>query len=304
LIIQSQCDRPEEEGQPPLSPEALRGFGYKKILHYSAKGDGTQERGRAALDEALLDAIRWMRGNQPVAKIGPGRAAVKSALEAMQAKKRQLISKADYVALCRKVEREGKGRVSDPALLLDYLHNIGTVFYREGLFGDRIILDQAKALDAVYAVFDRTSQSFEKIRRNHGRFRRSDLAESVWRKYGVREQALFLSFMEQCGICFTLRRSDREQRIEAEYVAPDLLPERTEPETAALISLIWDEAKPDTEAVLSFNLLPPGLMRTLIARIGADAGFAGQYWRDGLCLYDEETRSRADRAALDRRLGG
>jgi internalin A len=145
----------------------------------------------------------------------------------------------------------------------------------------------------VYAVFDRTSQSFEKIRRNHGRFRRSDLAESVWREYGVREQELFLSFMEQCGICFTLRNSDREKRIEAEYIAPDLLPERTEPETAALIRLIWDEVKPDAEAVLSFDLLPPGLMRTLIAKIGADAGFAGQYWHDGLCFYDKETRSRA-----------
>jgi hypothetical protein len=46
-----------------------------------------------------------------------------------------------YLDLCAGVEREGKGRISDPALLLDYLHNIGTVFYREGLFGDRIILD-------------------------------------------------------------------------------------------------------------------------------------------------------------------
>jgi hypothetical protein len=49
------------------------------------------------------------------------------------------------------------------------------VFYRKGLFGDRIILDQAWALDAVYAVFDRASQGFNKIERNHGR-RRHDAA--------------------------------------------------------------------------------------------------------------------------------
>ena len=40
-------------------------------------------------------------------------------------------------------------------LLLDYLHHAGIVFYREGLFDDRIVLDQAWALEAVYAVFHR-----------------------------------------------------------------------------------------------------------------------------------------------------
>ena len=92
------------------------------------------------------------------------------------------------------------------ALLLEYLHDSGTVFYREGLFGDQIILDQAWALDAVYAVFDRASQTFRKIERNRGRFWRSDLAELVWQQHGVPEQELFLSFMQQCGICFTSKR--------------------------------------------------------------------------------------------------
>src|SRR5262249_22734258 len=117
-----------------------------------------------------------MRASQGVAKIGPGRAAVKEALEATLAAGQRLISHQGYVDLCAEVERAEKGRVSDPALLLDYLHNSGVVFYREGLFSDQIILDQAWALEAVYAVFDRASQSFRKIERNHGRFRRSELA--------------------------------------------------------------------------------------------------------------------------------
>jgi internalin A len=168
-----------------------------------------------------------MRGNQGLAKIGPGRAAVKEALEAKLAAGQRLISHKAYLDLCDEVERTRKGRVSDPALLLDYLHNTGTVFYRKGLFGDQIILDQAWALDAVYAVFDRASQSFKKIERNHGRFRRSELAEWVWQKHGVPEQELFLSFLQQCGICFTVQKEDREKRVEAEYIAPDLLPARS-----------------------------------------------------------------------------
>ena len=293
LVIQSQCDCPEDERDAPLPPGALDGFGYKKILHYSAKGDGHAGTRSARSRRPLLDAVQWMRNNQGVAKIGPGRAAVKAALEATLASGQRLISHQGYLDLCAEVERTGKGRVSDPALLLDYLHNIGTVFYREGLFADQIILDQAWALEAVYAVFDRASQSFKKIERNHGRFRRSELAEWVWQQYGVTEQELFLSFMQQCGICFTILEEDREKRVEAEYIAPDLLPERADAETEERLKLAWDEAKSDAEAVLTFALLPPGLMRGLIARIGNDAGLAAQYWRDGVCFYDEKTASRA-----------
>ena len=297
LVVQSQCDRPEDERAPPLTPGALDGFGYKKVLHYSAKGDGTGDgthaRGHAALAETLLDAVQWMRANQGVAKIGPGRAAVKEALEAMLAAGQRLISHQGYLDLCAEVERTGKGRVSNPALLLEYLHDSGTVFYRKGLFGDRIILDQAWALDAVYAVFDRASLAFKKIERNHGRFRRSELAEWVWQKHGAPEQELFLSFMQQCGICFTIQKGDHEKRVEAEYIAPDLLPARSDDETRMRLKLVWDDASPDAEAVLTFALLPPGLMRALIARIGSDAGLAAEYWRDGVCFYDEKTASRA-----------
>ena len=167
------------------------------------------------------------------------------------------------------------------------------MFYREGLFGDQIILDQAWALDAVYAVFDRASHSFKKIERNHGRFRRSELAEWVWQRHGVPEQELFLTFMQQCGICFTIQEEDHEKRVEAEYIAPDLLPARSDNETEKRLKLVWDEASPDAGAVLTFALLPPGLMRALIARIGSDAGLAAEYWRDGVCFYDEDTASRA-----------
>jgi len=167
------------------------------------------------------------------------------------------------------------------------------VFYREGLFGDQIILDQAWALDAVYAVFDRASHSFKKIERNHGRFRRSELAEWVWQRHGVPEQELFLSFMQQCGICFTIQKEDYKKQVEAEYIAPDMLPARSDNETNKRLKLVWDEASPDADAVLTFALLPPGLMRGLIARIGRVAGLAAEYWRDGVCFYDEKTASRA-----------
>jgi internalin A len=165
------------------------------------------------------------------------------------------------------------------------------VFYRKGLSCDQIILDQAWALDAVNAVLDRASETLKKIERNRGRFSRSELAEWVWQRHSVSEQELFLSFMQQCGSCFIIQ--DHEKRVEAEYIAPDLLPARSDDETQKRLEVVWDEASPDAEAVLTFALLPSGLMRALIARIGSDAGLAAEYWRDGVCFYDGRTTSRA-----------
>jgi internalin A len=282
IVVQTQCDLPEQERlRPPVDDKALDAFPFKKVLHYSAK----ENRGRAALDEALADAVQWLRRKQGVAVIGTGRAAVKARLEEMYAQGKQLISQDELLSLC-----EEAGNVSSPPLLLDYLHNIGTVFYRQGLFGDAIILDQAWALDAVYAVFDRESKAFKNIERFGGRFRRSDLAEWVWQKHSVQEHELFLSFMRQCGICFTYRHGDRD--VEAEYVAPDLLPKREDPGIEEQLRQKWDD-RCDAEETLIFELLPPGLMRSLISKIGEKAGLAAEYWCDGFYFYDRETGARA-----------
>jgi internalin A len=287
LVIQSQCDEPEQERlSPPVPHEALDVFPFKKLLHYGALNN----RGRAALDEALADAVRWLRRQWGVDKIGSGRAEVKSRLEGMHASGTRLITHDEFLALCEEVVSRRVGNISSPELLLDFLHNTGAVFYRRGLFGDAIILDQAWALQAVYAVFDRNSKAFRNIERYRGRFRRSDLAQWVWQEHGEEEQKLFLSFMQQCCICFVIRGGDRD--IEAEYIAPDLLPGRDDPHVALELRQKWDD-RCDAEATLPYDLLPPGLMRSLISKIGHEAGLAAEYWRDGFYFYDERTGSKA-----------
>jgi internalin A len=285
LVIQSQCDEPEQELlQPPVPNDMLSGLPFRKVLHYSAKTD----RGRGALNDALADAVRWLRKKRGVDKIGAGRAKVKAQLEAMLKAGTQLLPMSEYLALC-----ERTGGVRSPEHLLDYLHNCGAVFYRKGLFDNAIILDQAWALEAVYAALDRKSKAFKLIEAERGRFRRSDLEALVWRGRSQVEQRLFLSFMEQCGICFTIREGDVERGIEPIFVAPDLLPQRKESEVERALRERWDGGDVAAEETLTYELLPPGLMRTVIARIGEKAGAAGEYWRDGFYIYDEETGSRA-----------
>ena len=55
-------------------------------------------------------------------------------------RKHRLYSRDAYAILCQ-TAREHVGPIDD-AVLLQYLHDTGTVFYREGRFGDQLILDQ------------------------------------------------------------------------------------------------------------------------------------------------------------------
>jgi internalin A len=67
--------------------------------------------------------------------------------------RRRLLERAEFESLCDEV-----GGVSDKNALLDFLHHNGVIFYRPGLFGDRIVLDQNWALEAIYALFDLRSE--------------------------------------------------------------------------------------------------------------------------------------------------
>jgi internalin A len=293
LVIQNRCDKPEDEIlSPPVPQEALAAFPFKKVLHYSAK----KNRGRAALDEALHEAAVWLCEKQGVAEIGTGRARINERLEKMRdedaarppAERRwRTIPHDHFLEMC-----EEAGGISSPGHLLSYLHNAGVVFYREGLFGDQLILDQGWALEAIYAVFHR-EKCVKRLRRQNGRFTRSDLADWLWDAAGhtIAEQELFLGMMRSCGICFAHKPAVPEKDIEAEYVAPDFLPEKSE--IAQDLALKWEAGLAGESAEFEYPFLHPGLMRAIVSRVGSDAGVKADYWKGGLFFYEEETRSRA-----------
>ena len=169
-----------------------------------------------------------------------------------------------------------EGGVSSPEHLLDYLANAGIVFHRKGLFEDRVVLDQAWALDAIYAVFQR-ERCYRQLRHLHGRFTRDLLEALVWWEYGVAEQRLFLSMMLSCGICF-IHRGAEPDGDEDEYIAPDLLPERAT--VQAELDEKWDPELPSEVVILEYPLLHSGLIRAVIARVGGEsAGANALYWR-------------------------
>lgn len=210
-------------------------------------------------------------------------------------RKHRTLTQAEFTALCEKT-----GGVSSPPHLLEFLHDTGVFFSRRGLFDDKIILDQAWALDAIYAVFDREKALSTLRDRMGGRFGRADLARLVWnddgtgKPYAVEEQWLFLSLMVECGICFAHKGERGNPDDSTEYIAPDLLPEREE--VAGLLSGRWDaktrNSKSETRR-MRFAFLPPGLMRGIVSEFGREAGDAAVYWKGGVFFHDERTNASA-----------
>jgi internalin A len=298
LLIQNQCDR-ERAKTPRVDAGLLDSFAFHRVLAYSAK----TKQGQAGLIEALQQAVAHVHETEGLARIGGGRAYVKRKLEerrdAAQVMREHsradpaiaLMSKDDFAALCTDEACLAVGGVSNQEALFDYLHQIGTIFYRPGLFGGRILVDQQWALEAIYAIFERESGVYKHIRKvRRGRFTRSELAQFVWNAagHGEAEQELFLDMMRSCRIAFPLHELGPFDD-ETEYLAPDLLP----PKEAIANRIDWDDGEKTKEAVFPYDLLPPGLLRSIMAEIGEPAGVAATYWQDGFSFYERRTRSHA-----------
>jgi internalin A len=106
------------------------------------------------LREALQEAADYLREQHGTAVIGTGRATVKRRIEGLrdadakrprEERQHRTISQDVFLQFCDEAVQAGDV-ISDPAQLLTYLNNVGTVFYRKKLFNDRIILDQGWAL--------------------------------------------------------------------------------------------------------------------------------------------------------------
>ncbi|HMQ64075.1 MAG TPA: COR domain-containing protein [Flavilitoribacter sp.] len=90
---------------------------------------------------------------------------------------------------------------TDSKYVLNWLKETGVLFHREGMFNDRIILDQEWAIRAIYTIFSRgKGGAYYQLLSQQGRFTGADLAK-IWDKFETPEQQLFLDFMLTCELC-------------------------------------------------------------------------------------------------------
>jgi internalin A len=151
LLIQSMCDSAKDEDRlPPYHPS--NGFpNISRLLHVSSKGRG---RGLDNILEHLREAIVQLLHAHPQPPLPTSWSNVRRELIAMrEGGLQRTISLSDFTSICKK-----HGCSGDEVSLCGALHEMSIVFYREGMFGDQIIIDQSWALDAIYTIFSRHEQ--------------------------------------------------------------------------------------------------------------------------------------------------
>jgi internalin A len=288
LLVQAQCETADNARNPPVDVSLREAFTLPiRAVHYSAR---TSE-GEASLLTALRAAVAWQGKERGVVRIPAAWGRIKAAIEAMQGTLAgRRITKDQFFSLCAEVGPEADRDRAE--VLLDLLHQFGTLFHDADVFQDLIIIDQNWALQAIYSVFDRTPGGPYYTLRNRmfGRFTKGDLGRLVWDKdFSKVEQDAFIAMMHACAIAFPLR--DAEGDDETLYIAPELLQsrDRIKGELAAR----WDSESEILSVSVAFEFLAPSFLREVMRTWGAIAGQAGLYWRDGLSFYDTETRARA-----------
>src|SRR6516164_2481499 len=297
LIVQSQCDTRDKRVLHP--PAQVDDFPFHRSTEVSARTGLNL----GLINENIKEAARDRFARRLPPPIGAGRLKVRDRLRQMleedqkrEPAKRQhrLLERAEFDLIC-----EETGGVSDKVALLDFLHHNGVLFYRPGLFGDRIVLDQNWALEAIYALFDR--KKILPLLRGYGRFNRADLERLIWwdhttdePKYTLAEQKVFLGMMESCSICFRVRELPRASQEgdeeDWECVAPELLLEWSDAQELLLGRLRDDP--PDADATASYAFLHEGILRGYLSKIGQQAGDAAIYWKYGCWFYEQTTRSQ------------
>jgi internalin A len=285
LIVQSQCDTRDKRKLHPPAP--VDDFPFHRYTEVSARTGLNL----GILKENIKEAVRDRFERRPPPPIGAGRLKVRDRLRQMlqddqqrEPAKRQhrLLEREEFESLCAEA-----GGISDPEALLDFLHHNGAVFYRSGLFGNRIVLDQNWALEAIYSIFH-WDKCLKQLKKLYGRFSREDLELLIWSGYTPEEQKVFLGMMESCGICFKVRKLLNN---ECEYIAPELLPTWTEAQTSLLAGRIPKD-HPMAGAEASYPFLHEGVLRGYLSKIGQQAGDAALYWKYGCWSYEETTDSR------------
>lgn len=268
IVVQTQCDRERDVSSAPPIP-ADHGFERLRVADCSAKrGDGM-----ARLMLELKSAARYQLERYGEVQLPANWVAVGDDLRRMRDEQGiRTLPRDAFERLCAE-----QHQTAVPGVVLEYLHRSGQVFWKKGVFGDQVVLDQAWALDGMYAVLHR-DHALPIIRQAHGRFSPQLLAALVWQSRTEEERKLFLSMMEKCQTCF--------QIAEDSYVAPALLP--LENAVAGQIAGIWQGAEAQAEVKLHYAFLHEGVLRALLCGIGSRAGVQAVYWRYGVCFYDQK----------------
>lgn len=220
IVVQTKRDVHGEK-EPPLTPEEKKYFNVQAMLSVDCKENKWSLNGFKLL-QGKIEAIVAQQVQSNCTEIPAQWYRIRNHISGLEKAKIKRIDVSRFIEMCYE---EGLGN-SSADTLLRYLHNSGVFYYQQGLFNNQIVVDQQWVINAVYTLFDRKGLFVDL--QHDGRFTGKNL-QRAWSTFTIEEQELFVSFMQQCEICFEEKRynpgADETLFTERKFIAPQLLPE-------------------------------------------------------------------------------
>ncbi|MEG3691791.1 COR domain-containing protein [Vibrio coralliirubri] len=268
IVCQSQCDDPENDQHAPIPhPHPIKQL---REVAISTKVNG----GLDSFSPTFSRAVKQQLKRNGEVWLPNSWLNVENDLIAIS--NQTTIEYECFKELCH------KHNVSTPETLATYLHQAGKVFYRKNCFDNRIILDQAWALQGVYLLLER-EDALPNLMKMGGKFDIATIERLLWKDQDqCSDKHLFIEMMVQCGVCFEITNGY--------YLSPDALPQKLDKQEE--IEQIWQGVEPNYHVRLNYEFLHDATMRYLLCQIGDKAKIAACYWRYGCCFYDSQHKSK------------
>lgn len=200
--------------------------------------------------------------------------SIRNLIRDLQKQDIQTISLTEFETIC-----EDHQVASTYQVILNYLHDTGVLYYRQGYFGNRIILDQAWAIDAIYAILNRESLYARMGKIKNGKLHYEDI-QAIWTDNSDEERKLFIEFMLSAELCFETSEKRYGSLQERTFVVPSLLSLEM-PEDVEFEMEEGDFGK--FKEVIEYRFLPTVFIHRFIIK-AEDFSGVEYMWQHGLML--------------------
>ncbi len=275
LVLQNKIDRDDKRLLPNVETSLKANYPIIDFIPLSAK----MGKGFSIFENSINQAFQDNETLQKafVQELPMSWIETRRAIRELQQKGVKEIDKAHFATICS----ECKAGETSSETILSFLHQVGVLYYREGYFSNRIIVNQAWAIDAVYQILDRSSHYYEILEHQQGKLVYQYLCK-IWKDNENKERELFIDFMLSCELCFetTENKEWNTPLTERTFVVPQLLPNDKPSEIDFLSEEVYHLTQ-QTEVLYAF--LPQVFMQRFIVKANKLATVETM-WQQGILL--------------------
>ena len=278
VVLQNKVDTPEDQAKHyTLKDEKAfeAEFPILKFLQVSAQ-KGTGFKALESILETAFEQNEVLR-QQLAIEMPTSWLEVRKIIYGIQKKGIKTLSIKVFENFCNK-----HGIKKSTQSLLNYLHNAGVLYYRQGYFNSQIILNQSWTIQAIYKVLDRASPHFECLQLQKGKITYRNI-EKIWAENEDDEWELFIDFMLSAELCFETTK-DKDGYVPLKhrsFVIPQLLPENPRAEV-----YFYRDEMPENKR-LDYQFLPKVFIQRFIVKAGHFSEVEDM-WQRGIYLQTQE----------------